>query len=75
MPCEIFTDEVSNFTSHVLAKLYRLLYIHAIHTNPYHPQMDGMVERFNKKLKEMLRKTIDEEGKDWDKPRDVYMPL
>ena len=63
MPCETLTDQGSNFTSQLLAELYRLLHIHAICTSPYHPQTDGMVERFNQMLKVMLRKTIDEEGK------------
>ena len=67
VPREILTDQGSNFTSQLLAELYRLLHIHAIRTSPYHPQTDGMVERFNQTLKAVLRKTIDEEGKDWDK--------
>ena len=66
MPREILTDQGNNFTSQLLAELYRLLHIHAIRTSPYHPQTDGMVERFNQTLKAMLRKTIDEERKDWD---------
>ena len=41
--------------------------IKALRTSPYHPQCDGLVEQFNKTLKEMLRKTAKEEGKDWDK--------
>ena len=32
-----------------------------------HPQTDGLVERFNKTLKEMLRKTVTDGGKDWDR--------
>ena len=67
VPREILTDQGSNFTSRLLAELYRLLHVHPIRTSPYHPQTDGLVERFNKTLKEMLRKTVTDGGKDWDR--------
>lgn len=67
MPEEILTDQGSNFTSQLLAELYRLLHVHPIRTSPYHPQTDGLVERFNQTLKSMLRKAASDEGKDWDK--------
>ena len=67
IPKEILTDQGTNFTSQLLAELYRLLHVKALRTSPYHPQTDGLVERFNQTLKEMLRKTAQEDGKDWDK--------
>ena len=67
VPEEILTDQGSNFMSKLLAELYSLLHIHSIRTSPYHPQTDGLVERFNKTLKSMLRKAVDTEGKNWDK--------
>ena len=49
-----------------MKEVYALLGIKPIRTNPYHPQTDGLVERFNQTLKAMLRRTA-QDGKDWDK--------
>ena len=67
IPQEILTDQGTNFMSQLLSELYKLLHIHSIRTSPYHPQTDGLVERFNQTLKSMLRKVVAKEGKDWDK--------
>lgn len=48
---EILTNQGSNFTSQLLSEIYQLLHVHPIRTTPYHPQTDGLVERFNKTLK------------------------
>ena len=63
IPMEILTDQGTNFTSQLLAEVYKLLHVKGLRTSPYHPQTDGLVERFNQTLKEMLRKTASEEGK------------
>ena len=67
IPQEVLTDKGSNLQSQLLQELYRLLRVTTIHTSPYHPQTDGLVERFNQTLKSMLRKCAAEEVKDWDK--------
>ena len=67
VPEEILTDQGANFMSQLLTEVYRLLRVKPIRTSPYHPQTDGLVERFNQTLKAMLRKTATSEGKDWDK--------
>ena len=63
---EILSDQGTNFMSQLLKEIYRLLNIHPIRTTPYHPQTDGLVERFNRTLKSMLKKVASEEGRDWD---------
>ena len=67
VPEEILTDQGSNFTSQLLAEVYRLLKIQPIRTTPYHPQTDGLIELFNQTLKDMLRRVVSTDGKDWDK--------
>ena len=64
VPQEILTDQGSNFTSQLLAELYRLLHVHPIRTSLYHPKTDGLVERFNQTLKSMLRRIAAGDGKD-----------
>ena len=67
IPEEILTDQGANFTSALLGELYRLIGVKAIKTSPYHPQTDGLVERFNRTLKSMLRKVLDGEKRNWDR--------
>ena len=67
VPQEILTDQGTNFTSKLLTELYKMLHVQPIRTTPYHPQTDGLVERFNQTLKMMIRKTAVKEGLDWDK--------
>ena len=48
----------------LMKEVYCLLGVKPIRTSPYHPQTDGLVERFNQTLKAMLRRMATE-GKDW----------
>ncbi|XP_051271638.1 uncharacterized protein LOC127372197 isoform X2 [Dicentrarchus labrax] len=65
-PCEILTDQGTNFMSILLKQVYQLLGIRSLRTTPYHPQTDGLTERFNQTLKQMLRKFVNNSGTDWD---------
>ncbi|KAL1246972.1 hypothetical protein QQF64_034274 [Cirrhinus molitorella] len=67
IPEEILTDQGTNFTSRLMGQLHRQLGITAIRTSAYHPQTDGLTERFNQTLKNMLRKFVSDTGRDWDK--------
>uniref|UniRef100_A0A8C5MF74 Gypsy retrotransposon integrase-like protein 1 n=1 Tax=Leptobrachium leishanense TaxID=445787 RepID=A0A8C5MF74_9ANUR len=66
IPKEILTDQGTPFMSRIMKELCRLLKIKPLKTSVYHPQTDGLVERFNKTLKAMLRKVVDKDGKNWD---------
>ena len=56
IPREILSDQETNFVSQLLKEIYLLLNGYPIRTTPYHPQTDGLVERFNRILKSMLKK-------------------
>ncbi|KAI2658155.1 Transposon Ty3-I Gag-Pol polyprotein [Labeo rohita] len=49
-----------------MADLCRLLRVKQLRTTVYHPQTDGLVERFNQTLKQMLRRVSAEDRRDWD---------
>ncbi len=67
IPKEILTDQGTAFMSRTIRELYELLGIKSIRTSVYHPQTDGLVERFNRTLKTMIRKFVHEDAKNWDK--------
>ena len=65
-PQELLTDNGSNFMSKVMKKYCSMTGIKQIRTSPYHPQTDGMVERFNATLKRLVRKLTQNSEVEWD---------
>ena len=66
VPTELLSNRGANFLSGLLKEMYMLLGIKKTNTTAYHPQTDGLVERFNHTLLDMLAKTTDGTGRDWD---------
>ena len=56
---QLHSDQERQFESQVIAEVCKLLGIHKSCTTPYHPQSDGMVERFNRTLLNMLATTAE----------------
>ena len=61
----ILTDQGTNYQSEMLAELYDLLDIKKLRTTPFHPQCDGITERFNRTLKQMIRAYVDTSQTNW----------
>ena len=66
VPVELLSDRGSAFLSHLMKEVCQLLGIHRVNTTAYHPQTDGLVERFNRTLIDMLAKRVERNGNDWD---------
>ena len=66
VPLMIHTDQGRNFESKLMAEVCELLDIKKTRTTAYHPQSDGMVERFNQTLEAQLSKFADHNQRDLD---------
>ena len=66
IPDQIHSDQGHQFESKLFAEMCDLLHIDKTRTTLYHPQSDGMVERFNKTLCSMIRAYINENHTNWD---------
>ena len=66
VPSELLSDRGQAFLSGLLKEVQQLLGYKKVNTSAYHPQTDGLVERFNRTLTAMLAKTVERGGKDWD---------
>ncbi|XP_071493976.1 uncharacterized protein [Diadema antillarum] len=67
IPKEMLTDQGTQFTSDLMKEVSKLLSIKHFTTSPYHPAANGLVERFNGTLKQMLKRMCAENPKDWDR--------
>ena len=70
-PEQILTDQGSNFLSELVEQICQLFKIKRLRTTSYHPQTDGLVERFNRTLGDMLACYVNEDPSMWD----VYLPF
>ena len=66
----LHSDQNRNFESTLFHQVLEAFGIHKCRTTAYHPQGDGIVERFNRSLLQLLRCYVDTED-DWER----YLPL
>ena len=57
VPSELLFDQGAALLSDLLKEMYQIRGIPKLNTTAYHPQMDGLVERFHRTLLDMLAKT------------------
>ena len=66
VPRELLSDRGAAFLSLLLRDVSKLMGLRKVNTTAYHPQGDGLVERFNRTLTDMLAKTVEKSGRNWD---------
>ena len=66
VPEELLSDRGANFLSDLIQSVCKILGVRKINTSAYHPQTDGLVERFNSTLIGMISKCCEIRQHDWD---------
>ena len=65
-PRVLLSDRGTNFLSRLVAEVCKIFQIQKVNTSSYHPQTDGLVERFNSTLCQSLSMYVARNQKDWD---------
>ncbi|GFO34791.1 gypsy retrotransposon integrase-like protein 1 [Plakobranchus ocellatus] len=60
------SDNGQQLVSKIIKETFRLLGISQETSAPYHPQSNGIIERFNGSLKQILRKLVEDNPASWD---------
>ena len=73
IPKRIQSDQGREFVNSLNDHLFKSTGVHHIISSAYHPQTNGLDERFNQTLQRALLKMIDENQSDWDKYLDSVL--
>ena len=65
VPHTLTSDRGPQFTSDTFQQLANIWGIKSIHTAPYHPEANGLVERFHRRLKEAINALGADEPEEW----------
>ena len=66
-PEHLLSDRSANFLSELILEVCKYLSIRKVNTSGYHPQTDGLVEKFNSTLISMISNVSESSGRDWDR--------
>lgn len=66
IPAVILSDQGSHFRNQLMENIQHLVGYNHIYSTPYHPQSNGIVERFNSTFVSQISKLQDAEHNNWD---------
>ncbi|XP_037803376.1 uncharacterized protein LOC119597807 [Penaeus monodon] len=73
LPTVVQSDQGSNFTSRLYDQVMKSLGIQQCRSSVYHPQSQGVLERFHYTLKTMIKAFCLETGSEWDEGIDLLL--
>jgi len=72
-PEVLITDQGREFVNALSTQLYAITHTEHRITSAYHPQTNGLTERFNQTLTRCLAKVVNESQSDWDEKIDTVL--
>ncbi|CAF4804485.1 unnamed protein product, partial [Rotaria sp. Silwood2] len=66
VPITILSDQGPHFINQLMIAFTQILGCHHIKSTPYHPQTNGVIERFNSTFERQLAKLTNKYINDWD---------
>lgn len=70
-PEVILSDQGKEFDNALFHACVRLMETYKVRTSPYHAQCNGLTERLNGTVEQMLRHYVEENQRDWD----IWLPF
>ena len=64
-PARLLSDRGTSFTSSIIEELCKIIGIQQVWTMPYHPQMNGLVERLYQTIMHMIGKLGEDKKANW----------
>ena len=66
-PLTVHSDQGRNFEAKIFEEMCCLLQVHNTRTTPRNPRCNGLLERFNRTLIQIIKSYLRGEQQDWDK--------
>ena len=64
-PARLLSDRGASFTSSIMEELCKILGLKQLQTRPFHPQMNGMVERLHQMIMHMIGMLGEDKNANW----------